>query len=109
MPVLQWFDGSTTATRIRILPFPVGAGSITVEVLSSYESWVDFNYPGLPLLPETGDFSTPYNSFAEGIARLSYGGLMRIKAGQTPETVNNLDKPMVVEAFGGAVTLGIFP
>ncbi len=34
---------------------------------------------------------------------------MRIKAGQTDATVTNLDKPMTIEAFGGAVTIGRFP
>ena len=67
---------------------------------------MDFSYLGQPFLPETGDFSTPYNSFAEGIANVGYGGRMRIKAGQTSATVANLAKPMAIESYGGPVTIG---
>lgn len=108
-PALKWFDGSSTATRIRVLPFAAGAASITIEVLANYETWVNFSYLGLPFLPETGGFDTPYNSFAEGIANVGYDGRMRIKAGQTNATVTDLGKPMTLEAFGGIVTIGHLP
>ena len=105
-PALKWFDGSQTATRIRVLPFPAGATSITVEILADYETWLDFSYLGRPILPETGGFNTPYNSLPEGIANVGYDGRLYIKAGQTNATVTNLEKPMTLQAFGGAATIG---
>jgi M6 family metalloprotease-like protein len=108
-PALKWFDGSATSTRIHVLPFAAGATSITVEILAEYDTWTDFSYLGLPFVPETGGFNTPYNSFAEGTANVGYGGRLRIKASQTNETIANLDKQMTVEAFGGTVTIGHFP
>jgi len=108
-PTLKWFDGSPTGTRIRVLPFAPGATSITVEILPERDCWVDFSYAGQPSQPETGDFSTPFNSLAEGIANVGYGGRLRIKAGRTAATVKDLGKPMFLEAFGGPVTIGRTP
>lgn len=108
-PTLKWFDGSSASTRLRVLPFSAGATSITVDILVESESWVDFNYLGQPSLPETGGFSTPFNTFAEGVSQVGYGGHLRIKAGQTTATVTGLSKPMSIEAFGGPVTIGRFP
>ena len=108
-PALKWFDGSQTATRIRVLPFPAGATSITVEIRADYETWLDFSYFGQPFLPETGSFNAPYNSLPEGIANVAFDGRLIIKAGQTNATVTNLDKPMTLQAFGGTATIGRFP
>ncbi len=105
-PRLKWFDGSLTSTRIRVLPFSAGATNITVEILPDSEIWVDFSYGGQPSQAETGAFATPYNSLAEGIANVGYGGRLWIRAGRTAATVTDLDKAMNLEAFGGAVTIG---
>lgn len=108
-PPLRWFDGTSTSTRIHVRPFGTGAFSIDVEILTDYETWVGFSYPGLPLLPEAGTFDFPYNTFLEGRTAVGYGGHLRIKSGQTAETVTNLDKPMTIHAEGGPVTIGRQP
>ena len=102
---MKWFDGSSTATSIRVLPFSGHPNSITIDVLAGYDTWLDFTYIG----PETGAFSTPYNTFAEGRDNVAWGGLLHIKAGQTNATVTDLGKPMTLQAFGGIVTIGHLP
>ena len=102
-PYLRWFSGAATRTRIHVSPFNAGAGHITVEILAEEETWVDFSYTGIP---ELGTFVFPFNTLAEGLGSISYGGILRIKAGSTGETAS-FNKPMRVEAYGGNVTLGL--
>jgi len=101
-PYLRWLDGTQTRTRIHLRAFNPGDGSITVEILAEEETWVDFNYTGLF---EVGTFAFPYDTLAEGLNAVSYGGLLKIKAGVTSETAT-IAKRVRVEAYGGNVTLG---
>ncbi len=104
-PYLTWLDGTATATRIAVQPFAVDAPAITVEWLSESEVWVDFAYPGGLFFPEFGTFVYPFNTFAEGVAAVSYGGRLTIKAGHSPET-GYVSKRMTIEADNGPVTIG---
>ena len=100
-PSLRWFDGTPMPARIRVLPFPAGATSITVEVLADYETWVDFTYGG----PETGAFATPYNTLSEGVDLASWGGSVLLKPGSTSER-RTIAKPLTLRAPFGPVTIG---
>lgn len=105
-PVLRWFDGASTATRLRVLPLAAGADRITVEILAEYDTWVDFSSLGIPFVPELGTVDFPYNTFFEGKENVSYGGHLWIKPGHSAETVLNLSKPMTIHAAGNPVTIG---
>ena len=70
--------------------------------------WVQFNYVGT----ESGTFTQPFNTVVEGTSAVPvrppnfpYLPRLRIKAGTTLEKPS-FEKPMRVEEFGGAVTLG---
>jgi len=104
-PYLHWLDGSPTATRLYVQPFRSSDASITVEWLSESDIWVDFAYPGGFFFPELGTFPNPFNTFAEGIDAVSYGGHLKIKAGSSPETAH-VGKRMTIEAYNGPVTIG---
>lgn len=83
-PRLQWLDGTqTTRTRLQVRPFSEGDASIRVEWLTEGEIWVDFAYNG----SELGSFSNPFDTLAEGLIAIPYGGTLNIKAGSTPEAV----------------------
>jgi hypothetical protein len=71
-------------------------------LLSLQETWVDFAYRGQD---ESGTFSSPFNTLAEGVAAVPAGATLRIKAGSTAETPT-LTKPMSIIAYGGPVILG---
>jgi hypothetical protein len=62
---------------------------------------VDFNYVGF----EFGTESFPYNTLAEGLNAVTYGGFLNIKAGSTSEGAL-ISKRMLIRAVGGTVTLG---
>ena len=100
-PRLRWYDGSQTSVSIRVRPFTVGSQAITIEILSESDTWVDFAYGGT----ETGTFSQPYNTFAEGTANVGYGGTVNIKTGVSSERLR-VTKAMSVQASGGPVTIG---
>jgi M6 family metalloprotease-like protein len=100
-PHLAKLNGTQTATRLHVLPFSTGAGSITVEWLSELDTWVDFAYSG----PEFGTFSLPFNTLAEGNTFVSYGGTLYFKSGISSATTT-FNKRMVIRAFGGQVILG---
>jgi hypothetical protein len=63
--------------------------------------WVDFPYTG----QELGTFTAPFNTLAEGMASVSTGGALKIKAGTSAERPT-LSKPMTISAYGGLVTIG---
>lgn len=65
--------------------------------------WVDFNY-NLPL--QAGTFDYPYNPLSRGILNLGASGAIFIKGpGSSSETMT-ISTPMIITAFGGAVTIG---
>jgi len=64
-PYLDWYNKSSTGTRLHVYDYQPGANSITVEWFYPWgEIWVDFNYAGI----EEGSFARPFNTFAEGVA-----------------------------------------
>jgi len=101
-PYLKRNDGTETKTRFFVRPFNLGDGTITVEWWAEEEMWVDFTYTGFF---EFGLFDFPFNTLAEGVGAVPYGGFLKIKAGFTPETAT-IAKRMTIDAFGGPVTLG---
>jgi M6 family metalloprotease-like protein len=104
-PLLKWNDGTASATQIRVRPFGAGATSITVEILTARETWVDFAYVPPPLTPGIGTFNRPFTSLTEGVNNSSWGGTIIFKTGHTVET-GTISKPLTFKAYSGAVTLG---
>ncbi len=100
-PNLRWYAGGEIPVRLRVLPFASSDASITVEILSETDFWVDFAYGGT----ELGTFAQPYDTFGEGVNRVGYGGTVKIKSGVSTEK-GHVDKAMKIEAYGGRVTLG---
>jgi len=103
-PVMNWLNGATL-THLHVRFFNVGDGSITVEWLSAEDTWVDFAYPGFPFFPEVGVFDRPFNTLAEGVAGVSYGGILHLKTGTSAERMT-IDKPMTLTGYNGPVTIG---
>ena len=108
-PVLTWLNGDTnvlsstsSVTHLHVRPFSPGDGSITVEVLSAEDTWVDFNYTGSP---QTGTFSNPFNTIAAGIAAASYGGTLHLKTGTSSE-MPTITKPLKIVGYNGPATIG---
>jgi hypothetical protein len=89
-------------THLHVRPFSPGDGSITVEVLSAEDTWVDFNYTGSP---QTGTFSNPFNTIAAGIAAASYGGTLHLKTGTSSE-MPTITKPLKIVGYNGPATIG---
>jgi hypothetical protein len=100
-PYLRWYDGTPTGVRIAVRPFNEGAQSITIEILSEYDTWVDFNYTGT----EDGTFGQPWNTFAEGVAAAGHGGTIHVKTGRSAETAR-VTKHLFIQAYNGPVTIG---
>lgn len=67
--------------------------------------WVDFYYRGQPSLSETGMFDTPFNTLAEAVNAASPGCTINLKAGSLAEVLT-ITKPLTLEAYYGAVTIG---
>jgi M6 family metalloprotease-like protein len=100
-PALRWSDGAVTRAKIAVRPFAAGDGSIVFEWLNEEERWVDFAFAGF----ENGTFFNPFNTLAEGVAAVPYGGFLNIKAGSRFETAS-ISKKMTIQAIGGPVTIG---
>ncbi len=93
-----------------VLPNP-GAYSLAVVAngissdsipFSFNDTWVDFNYSGA----QSGTYSFPYSSLAQGVNAVGNGGTILIRtAGSSPETLT-ITKPMTIRAFAGAATIG---
>jgi len=99
---LEWFDRTTTATRIYIRPFPARIDEITVEVLAERETWVDFNYTGFT---ENGQFATPYKTMGRGVTNAGWGGTVKFKPGTKTEGAL-VDKRLFLEAPSGGAIIG---
>lgn len=100
-PYLKWLDGTTTATKLFVRPFSPGDSFITIEWITDGDVWVDFLYAGT----ESGSFTQPFNTFAEGKVAVPHGGTLHIKSGTTNETTS-VSKRMKIQAYGGPVTIG---
>jgi M6 family metalloprotease-like protein len=100
-PRLRWYRGGEIPCRLRVLPFGTAPNSITVEILTDSETWVDFAYGGI----EVGSIAQPFNTFGEGVQAVGYDGVLHIKAGTSSET-RHVTKAMKIESSGGAVKIG---
>jgi hypothetical protein len=93
----------TAADLVGNLALAAGP-STTFAVANAPPIWVDFNYTG----PETGSEAQPFNTVLEAITALIPGGIIRMRAGSTSETLR-LSKPSRLEAVGGPVRIGRAP
>ena len=100
-PHLNWLYAPNMPSKIVVRPFNAGDSAITFEWLWEGEMWVDFNYFG----PEFGTFGSPFNTVAEGVNAVPWGGTLQIKAGSSTERPS-IAKRMVIQAYGGSVTIG---
>lgn len=109
-PVLTWQNNDPTAatpaptrTHLHVRPFAAGDGSITVEVLTDGDVWVDFGWKGA----QNGTEANPFDSLAQGLSALPYGDASHIfiKAGKSPAPIA-INQPAILEAVGGTVVIG---
>jgi hypothetical protein len=101
-PYLNWVDWAPTQTRIVVHPFGPMDSEITVEWWTETDTWVDFNYTGLP---ENGGFATPYKTMGKAVTNAPLGGIVKFKPGSKNET-GIIDKRLMFEAPLGTVTIG---
>jgi len=106
-PVLAWMNGVTTnttpsLTHLHVRPFNLGDGSITVDVLTAGDTWVDFNYTGSP---QAGTFANPFKTIAAGIIAAPYGSTLHLKTGTNSETPTIL-KALKIVGYNGPATVG---
>lgn len=104
-PPLAWDDGTVTATIINPIRVGNGGYDLTFEWLTRVDTWVDFNYAGLPALPELGTIEAPFNTMVEGVNAAAYGGTLKIKPGSSAEALS-IAKKIAIKAIGGAATIG---
>ena len=64
--------------------------------------WVDFNYSGT----QTGGFFSPYSTLAQGISAVTSGGNIWIRSAGSSAETPTITKPMTIQAFNGAATVG---
>lgn len=109
-PALTWFNGDATAanltpsrTHLHVRPFAPGDGSITVEILTSGDEWVDFNWTGT----QDGTEPNPFNTLAQGVNAMPFGATnhLYIKSGITREAML-ISKQMQIISVGGPTILG---
>jgi len=108
-PNLAWMNGdlsgtnsTPSATHLHVRAFNPGAGSITVEVLTAEDIWVDFNYTGSP---RSGTFANPFNTMAAGLSAVSYGGTLHLKTGASSERPTINTRVSIVN-YNGPATVG---
>lgn len=64
--------------------------------------WVDFTFAGT----QTGTYANPYNTLALGVANVHVNGTVAIKGPSSTPVSAAITKPLVLNASGGAVTIG---
>jgi M6 family metalloprotease-like protein len=108
-PALTWWNGdyngtstNSSATHLHVRPFSQGDGSITVEILTAGDVWVDFNYTGSP---QNGTFANPYNTLAAAVAAASYGATIHVKSGASFETPT-VTKLVTFVGYNGTAAIG---
>lgn len=85
-------------------PFDPGDDYITIDILVSKDTYVDF---ASTVQPESGSFTHPYNTLAEGVAAASWGGTIQIKGGSHSAGKIQISKATKLTTYGtGSVTLG---
>ena len=83
-------DGVPSVARyVRVMLPPVG-------------TWVDFDFP---LPAQFGSFFFPFDTFAEGVAAVPVGQMIRVKPGTTDETAL-IDKRLYLGGYGGSAVIG---
>jgi M6 family metalloprotease-like protein len=100
-PNLAWLDGTQLPSRLMVRPFDLSAGTISVEWLWEELVWVKFDYSGF----EFGTFDFPFNTLAEGMNDVAWGGVLKLKSGSSSER-GTFTKRMDLHAYGGPVTIG---
>jgi len=102
------YEGVSTGTPDRDNLAVILLRQYTVEAFrrTRMDVWVDFGYNG----GESGSNSQPYNTVIEGVNRtlpnpVSDIPILHIKPGSRAEVVT-INKPMIIDACGGAVTIG---
>jgi hypothetical protein len=106
LPNQTFHDGSNNRA-ITVLNINSASSTATVNI-GRNDVWVDFVYPGFPFFPELGIFNYPYNTLAEGVSQVAYGGTIHFKTGSSTET-RTISTPMTLQTFNGPVTIGHFP
>lgn len=87
--------------RFHVAPFSDGAASVTLSWKHIDWVWVDFAHSGV----ESGTFTEPFNTLAEGVAATPSGGTVCIKGGNTPETPG-ITKQVRIMSYGGDAAIG---
>jgi len=100
----QTFHDVQNNLAITALTFDAASSTATVNI-GRDQVWVDFSWPGQPTLPEDGSQGSPFNSLAEGLAAVGYGGTLKFRPGSSHETAT-INKRVTLVAVGGPVTLG---
>ncbi|HXJ59180.1 MAG TPA: hypothetical protein VNU68_21175 [Verrucomicrobiae bacterium] len=100
-PFLHWNDGTVLPTQINLRSVQSDGAAMVFEWLTRSDSWVDFRFSGT----ELGTFVNPFNTLAEGVFAVAYGGTLNFKSGSSPET-RTINTPMTLKAFNGPVTIG---
>lgn len=104
------YDGARNAI-VRYGGLTANDNGISIYVpetwlLAVQETWVNFAYAGLPAFPETGDFSTPFNTMQEAVDAARGGGsIVKGLTGNHRESLT-INKGLRIEAVGGPVTIG---
>ncbi len=100
----MWYD----AAEARLVLFGGYAPGLSFDDMWEARppgSWVDFEAPPPPLVPETGFFYAPYNTIEEAVANAMPGCRLNLKAGSSSAALT-ITKPLTLDAFYGPVTLG---
>lgn len=90
----------TIALALMTTALPQAAAQVLLDS-SMNEAHVDFAHIGV----EDGGQAQPYDSIYEGLHVAAENGTLHIAAGATAATPR-FDKPMTIQAVGGAVTIG---
>jgi M6 family metalloprotease-like protein len=103
-PNLAWRPNIPSAARIYVHPFDPGDDYITIDILVSKDTYVDF---ASTVQPESGSYTHPYNTLAEGVAAASWGSTIQIKGGGHSAEKIQISKATKLTTYGtGSVTLG---
>jgi hypothetical protein len=102
--VNQTFYDNIHNVAITVLSIDIASSRATINI-GRNEVWVDFNWPGLPSVPEEGTSSSPFNSLIEGVNFVGYGGTVNIRSGSSSELLT-ITKPVTLRAVAGRVTIG---
>ena len=97
----EWQDKIGQRTHLSYLD------QVTIQMLypETYWKFINGNYTGLPHYPETGSFTWPYNTFAEGIGAVLPGGTLIVQPDTYVLTGYTFSKHMLIRAPLGDVLI----